>query len=389
MKLFVFLRYYLPGYKSGGPIRTIANMVDWLGDQFQFWILTQDRDATDTEPYPNVQINSWNQAGKAQVYYASPNSLSWRNIRHLLLEVNPDIVYLNSFFLPLSIQYLIMRRLGVVPHMPAILAPRGEFAPGFLQLKRFTRRAYLTLASRSLLYDNLVWQASSFREAEEIQSQWPKRLKIRVAPNMPPLLDYENNKGSLNALQKYEGTVRFVFLSRIAPVKNLLKILEHLQDVSGHVEFNIYGPIRDESYWHKCQGAIANLPPNIHVNYGGALPHEEVRSILQSNHFFLLPTLGENFGHAIYEALAAGRPAIISDQTIWRDLAEHGAGWDIPLSDDELWVKVLQQAVKMEQAEYDRMVAQSLQYVQKWLSNSDLLQTNMKLFLSAGAKSFD
>ena len=39
--------YYLPGYKAGGPIRTLANMVDRLGDEFQFKIVTLDRDFGD------------------------------------------------------------------------------------------------------------------------------------------------------------------------------------------------------------------------------------------------------------------------------------------------------------------------------------------------------
>ena len=35
---------------------------------------------------------------------------------------------------------------------------------------------------------------------------------------------------------------------------------------------------------------------------------------------FLLPTGGENFGHAIFEALSCGVPVLISDQTPWRGL---------------------------------------------------------------------
>jgi len=36
------VEYYLPGYKSGGPVRTIANMVNQLSDHFEFWIVTRD-----------------------------------------------------------------------------------------------------------------------------------------------------------------------------------------------------------------------------------------------------------------------------------------------------------------------------------------------------------
>ena len=49
-------------------------------------------------------------------------------------------------------------------------------------------------------------------------------------------------------------------------------------------------------------------------------------------HLFVLPTEGENFGHAIFEALAVGCPILISDQTPWRKLSEKKAGIDLPLS---------------------------------------------------------
>src|SRR5271165_7102295 len=39
---------YLPGYKSGGPIRSVANMISHLSPYFDFYVLTNDRDATDT-----------------------------------------------------------------------------------------------------------------------------------------------------------------------------------------------------------------------------------------------------------------------------------------------------------------------------------------------------
>ena len=48
-------------------------------------------------------------------------------------------------------------------------------------------------------------------------------------------------------------------------------------------------------------------------------------------HFFILPTLGENFGHVFIEALAAGCPLIISNRTPWLELEKKGIGWDIPL----------------------------------------------------------
>src|SRR5258705_13347119 len=102
-KVFVIVEYYLPGYKAGGAIRSVANIVDGLSDQFDFWILTRDRDAEDTVAYPDVNIDAWNEVGKAKVFYASPRSLSRSNILRLINDVRPSLYYLNSFFSYLTI----------------------------------------------------------------------------------------------------------------------------------------------------------------------------------------------------------------------------------------------------------------------------------------------
>lgn len=57
--ILTFVARYLPGYKSGGPVRTIANMVQQIGDDFDFRIVTFDRDALDVEAYPGVAIDDW------------------------------------------------------------------------------------------------------------------------------------------------------------------------------------------------------------------------------------------------------------------------------------------------------------------------------------------
>ena len=130
---------------------------------------------------------------------------------------------------------------------------------------------------------------------------------------------------------KSAGHVTFIFLSRISPKKNLYGILKMLGYLSGNIHFTIVGPVRDEDYWRKCLDAIEQLPENVFVHVSGSVPHEKVHTLLSQHHFFILPTLGENFGHAILEAMAAGTPVIISDQTPWRNLKNQSAGWDIAL----------------------------------------------------------
>ncbi len=57
---------YLPGYKDGGPIRSIKNLTDILGDEYDFYIVCQDRDQGDTMPYQNIRYGEWNPVEKAK-----------------------------------------------------------------------------------------------------------------------------------------------------------------------------------------------------------------------------------------------------------------------------------------------------------------------------------
>jgi glycosyltransferase involved in cell wall biosynthesis len=64
-----------------------------------------------------------------------------------------------------------------------------------------------------------------------------------------------------------------------------------------------------------------------------------------------MTTWGENFGHAIAEALQHGKPVIISDRTPWRNLRDVQAGWDLPLQESS-FVAVLKNCYTMSADEY-------------------------------------
>src|SRR3982751_134537 len=103
-KILIFCDYYLPGYKSGGGMRTIVNMVDRLADKFDFWIITRDHDGKlDKTPYTTVKINEWNDVQKAKVFYLSKNNLKISKLRELIIEVSPNSLYFNSYFATLTI----------------------------------------------------------------------------------------------------------------------------------------------------------------------------------------------------------------------------------------------------------------------------------------------
>ena len=195
---------------------------------------------------------------------------------------------------------------------------------------------------------------------------------------LPPLVF-----SSLNKNPKRPGEARFVFCSRVSPKKNIHFIIPLLGRLSGKVNFNIYGPICEKTYWEQCLLLIKKLPSNIKVTYHEDLPHEQVVTHLNKNDFFLLATRGENFGHAIVEGWAAGCPVIISDQTPWQDLDEKKIGWELPLKDKNRWVQILQNCVDMEENTYTRLSHNAIQFVKNLVKNPPIKET-IQMFTQAG-----
>lgn len=382
IEVLTFLRYYLPGYTAGGPIRTIANLVDELGDEFLFKIITSHVDPRDPSPYKNVRRDEFQKVGKAMVYYASPGQLSLSGLKRLTNDTSHDVIYLNSFTDPnFTIKPLMLRRLNLIPASPLVIAPRGEFSPGALAIRRLKKQLYIKTANSLGLYKGVTWQASSEYESADIRKWFGRESRIHVAPNLPEKVFAQGLKDTIK--EKKKGRLRTFFLSRIARKKNLDGALRILKGVQAKINFDIYGPLEDTGYWEECKQIIAKLPSNVSVQYQGTVPHEHVGSVMSKYDLFFFPTHGENYGHVILEALSAGCPVLISDQTPWRSLEKNNAGWDVPLSDVSRYRTILNKCGEQGAAEFARFVESAKSYAKSVVHDARVVEENRVLFRHA------
>jgi glycosyltransferase involved in cell wall biosynthesis len=345
--VLTFALGYLPGYDYGGPVRTLANMVSELGDELSFHIVTRDRGVLDQEPYGGIKPGAWHAVGKAQVYYASPARMTLRTVRTLLRDVPHDVLYLNSFFDPrFALLPLLARRFEGVPRRPVIIAPRGQFTQGALALKRWKKRPFLTLATVSRIYDDLTWHASTSQEAVDIRRVLGRVAeRVMIAPNVAILPERAPApvSASDSPLANSCGALRVVFFSRISRMKNLEYALYVLARVSVPVHLSICGAVTDPAYWTQCETLIRALPAHVTAEYCGEIAPDAVPGMLARHDLLLLPTRGENFGHVIFESLAAGTPVIISDRTPWPP-DELGACTVIPLDQPDAYIRAVEVA---------------------------------------------
>jgi hypothetical protein len=100
-KILIVTPFFIPGMKGGGPIRSIEGMIFHLKDYFDLYVYTPNKDFGEKEGYPGISYNKWIECDDYFVYYAE-KSESLSSIAKLISNIDPNKVYLNSFF-PFSI----------------------------------------------------------------------------------------------------------------------------------------------------------------------------------------------------------------------------------------------------------------------------------------------
>lgn len=366
--------WFLPGYRAGGPIRSVANLVQHLGKEYQFSIITSDRDLGMNEPYSRILVDSWIEQENYRVIYLSPGNRGYKAVRTLVDTQEFDLIYLNSLFsVPFSLYPLWASRRS---NTAVILAPRGMLGSGALSIKPLKKHLFLSVFNSLKFHKRVIWQATATTEKEDIIKVFGPKIDIVLAPNLSEAMGK-----SFEAKDKRAGRLAVFFLSRISAKKNLLVAIKALAktDPNFEFEFSIIGPVEDQDYWNKCELELERLPEHVQVKLVGEVPHWEISEQLRNQQLLLLPTLNENYGHVIVEAWQNGCPVLISDQTPWRDLKNKMIGKVYPLSQNANFVQALNHFAQMNGEEFNRWSEASYRYARSLSDDRSALDQNRKL----------
>jgi glycosyltransferase involved in cell wall biosynthesis len=392
-RILIFSDFYQPSFTGGGAPEMVLNIVNRFFDRYDFFVVTRNHDnRRDQKPFTTVQTDAWNSTGNARVFYSSKKNLNRSFFAKLIIEVAPDLILLNSPFSTPTIIFLLLRRKKRFRDIPVILAACGSLSKGSLSLKRVKKWVFLRCAGLVGLYKSVIWKASFIEEMNEIKTVIGSKATVMVAPDLTPAV-IDIGLASNGRPAKHEGSVKFVYFSRIERKKNLHYFLDRLKEVKdGEISLEIIGPPEDMVYWRECIGVMASLPRNVSVTVSGAFPRPEALQRVAQNHFFVLPTLNENFGYVFIESLAAGCPNLTSDNTVWNDLEERNAGWRIPLDNVDEWTEKIKYCIAMDEEAYSSMSAAARNFAADWLSRSNTEEATEELLragLSPGIKKLE
>ncbi len=388
--ILVFIDWYLPGTNAGGPVRSVANVVDHLGGEFHFSIITRNNDYCSMEPYPGIAPDGWTALNDhTRVCYLSPGKVSCQNLRKLIRDTSFDVAWINGIYswsfsiLPL---FLLKRSRKRIVVSSRGMMNRQAFTSGKLKKKFF-----ITLARWSGLYKGVKFHATNEDEKKNILQQLGKDAQVIVAPNLPTKLSRKSEESSRNCeigreenlqsdKQKSPGSLKLLSVARISPEKGTLHALHLLKGFKkGNIQFDLYGPVYNESYWEACREVIASLPSNVTFAWHGPAGGEQIRKALSDAHFLLMLSEGENFGHSILEALSEGVPVIISDRTPWRNLEDKKAGFDLPLEDRPAFVRTLDRALAMDGSEWQEWSAGASALAFEYADNESNVEASRKM----------
>ncbi len=349
-----------------------------MHELYSISVITSDTDLGETKPYEGIAANRWiDRLPDIRVYYATQKSLTAALIKDLIESEKPDYIYLNSMysvrFSLLPLYHLWRKKIQA----KIILSPRGMLRESAIKSKSTRKKLFIALLNRLQIPSKIIFHATDEQEKKDILHYFPHAQRVELIPNFSAELPPD-----VSAIEKNPGKLRCVFISRIMAIKNISFFLDLLKDVPDTIllDLSIYGEVEDENYWQEAKQKIQLLPKHIRVTYYGPLPHAEVIAALSANHIFVLPTTGENFGHAIFESFSAGRPVLISNKTPWQNLRNQLIGWDLPLDNPKAWMNAILEAAEWDQSAFDSWSRASRAFAARHVGQFNLKQDYMKLF---------
>ncbi|HBK90021.1 MAG TPA: glycosyltransferase [Cyclobacteriaceae bacterium] len=364
--------YFYPDFSAGGPIASLGNLTQLLRNEMPLRILTSSYHYRKGQFMEGIALDQWTVWQGFPVWYASN---AWSIIRTVLgfKKGGRTIFYLNGIF---SIRYfLIPLILCVWKGYRIIVSPRGMLQEGAMKKGRTKKQLYIAVVKGSRLLRKVVWHATDTQESADIRQRIGPGAKVFVISNVPV-----KPVETVSLINKAPGQLHLVYYSLISEKKNLdffLQLLEHPSLYT--VKLDIIGPVKDGSYWRKCQRTISQMKHPDRIRYLGEIPPDKSMELLQQYHGLVLPTLGENFGHAIVEMLSASRPVIISDKTPWNDISVMQGGFALPLQ-QEKWIPALETMLDWTYQDFKQIADGALLYYRNNFNFEKLKKEYIEMF---------
>ena len=341
MKILHVSPAFYPAVHWGGPIFSTYGLCNALAaiPSVRLKVLTTDsagpalsqrvRPESNPVAYPNgyeVRFTRriWGTAVSPGQLMFLPSMIRWADVVHLT----------GTYSFP-TLPTLLLARLFA---KPLVWSPRGALQRWNRVSKPGVKRFWEILCNALIRRGSTVLHVTSDEEAEASARRMPK-AKIRVIPNGVDIPYHLPGRE-----WRPEGNLRLMYLGRLDPIKGIEHLLRALPRFTGEkVSLQIYGT-GDAAYVTTLERLAAELNLSAVVTLRGHLEPAGKSAAFAAADLCLVPSFTENFGMTVAEALAHGVPVVASRGTPWSGMVEHGCGWWVDNSPEEL-AKAIREAM--------------------------------------------
>lgn len=324
------------GPQRGGPSQAVLDMVRGLVQAgVEVHVATTDDDGPGrllvplSQPVVEDGVTCWYFPRLTRFYTTSWPLVTWLR-RHI---ADYDLVHVHAVF---SYSSLLAAFCAWRAGVPYIITPHGILRSWGVQNRRpLLKRLSFYLIERRILHHAALVHFTSEQERLEAEE-----LGVRMSSTIIPLgidLSAFERLPAPGAFRRHypqlAGRTLLLFLSRLDPKKGLdllLPAFARVRQERPDVALVLAGcGVPDYEAWLRAR--VQELGLEGDVLFTGFLEGEQKLAALADCDLFVLPSYSESFGVAVVEAMACGKPVVISDQVaIHREIAEANAGLVIP-----------------------------------------------------------
>ena len=245
-KIFILIPWFSPAYKAGGPIQSIANLVDTMGaaEGMEFYIFCGNKDL-DGMVLHTVDHDQWVTYNEnTKVWYSSQAAILPVLLREIKIH-SPAVLYINGVF---SWHYTV-KPLLYTKNIRKIVAARGMLNPGALSQKSFKKKIYLGLWKLLGLTKSICWQATNAEEETHIKAVFGAAARVEIAANFPRIIK------AMLPIHSLPEKLSMISVGIISPMKNYSLVLDGLKEIKNdniQIDYQIYGAVKDNAYYNTC-----------------------------------------------------------------------------------------------------------------------------------------
>lgn len=344
MKILQVSPAYYPALSIGGPILSSFALTRLLCKRHRVDTLTTPLGLSDDQKRALVLRTPVPSACGSRLIYQpyhgydnltfSPASLWW--LQHHAAEY--DLVILQGVWnFPLMAAALICRWRRI----PYLLFPHGTLYAETIALKSSrSKRLLLRLFVSGMLENATRILFTTDDEAKKVSAHLRLDLKPFVVPNIVEAAEFDRlpPAGSFRLRHGIPASTRVLLhygrLTRKKGIESAIRALAALRAQGREVVLAVVGP-DSEGYRPRLDTLAAELKVTDAVIFTGLLDRDRGKEALVDADIFVLPSLSENFGIAVVEAMLCRLPVVVSDQVgLAPDLARAGVGVVVPLAED-------------------------------------------------------